>query len=155
MGKLVADLRLLFLRRYGGRGNPCADRSPIVQTASNLPSRSVRPAYDYVLSEGSPENYEEFIRLYPHDPLCDRIRVLLGNLLEATAWHKAVLANSPVVYKSFHDNYGNSPYAKSALKLQAQPKTVPLMQFTHLDTVAGVQAESTSASRRSFRHLEG
>ena len=108
------------------------DRSPIIQTASNLPSRSVRQAYDYVLSEGSPEYYEEFIRLYPHDPLCDRIRVLLGNLLVATAWHKAVLANSPVIYKSFYDNYGNSPYAKSALKLQVQPKTVPLMQFTHL-----------------------
>ena len=92
----------------------------------------MRQAYDYVLSEGSPEYYEEFIRLYPHDPLCDRIRVLLGNLLVATAWHKAVLANSPVIYKSFYDNYGNSPYAKSALKLQVQPKTVPLMQFTHL-----------------------
>jgi hypothetical protein len=108
------------------------DRSPIVQTASNLPSRSVRQAYDYVLSEGSPEYYEEFIRLYPHDPLSDRVRLLLGNLLVASAWHKAVLANSPVIYKSFHDNYGNSPYAKSALKLQVQPKAVPLMQFTHL-----------------------
>ena len=50
------------------------DRSPIIQTASNLPSRSVRQAYDYVLSEGSPEYYEEFIRLYPHDPLSDRVR---------------------------------------------------------------------------------
>jgi hypothetical protein len=108
------------------------DRSPIVQTASNLPSRSVRQAYDYVLSEGSPEHYEEFIRLYPHDPLCDRIRVLLGNLQVAKAWHKAVLANSPFAYKTFHDNYSNSPYAKSALKLQGAPKAVPLMQFTHL-----------------------
>jgi hypothetical protein len=108
------------------------DRSPIIQTASNLPSRSVRQAYDYVLSEASPEYYEEFIRLYPRDPLCDRIRDLLGNLLQATAWHKAVLANSPVAYKSFHDSYANSPYAQSALKLQAQPKTVPLMQFTRL-----------------------
>ena len=108
------------------------DRSPIVQTASNLPSRSVRQAYDYVLSEGSPEYYEEFIRLYPHDPLCDHIRVLLGNLQVAKAWHKAVLANSPFAYKTFHDNYSNSPYAKSALKLQGAPKAVPLMQFTHL-----------------------
>jgi Caspase domain len=108
------------------------DRSPIIQTASNLPSRSVRQAYDYVLSEASPDYYEEFIRLYPRDPLCDRIRHLLGNWLEAVAWHKAVLANSPVVYKAFHDNYANSPYAQSALRLQSQPKTVPLMQFTRL-----------------------
>ncbi|MEH2502735.1 hypothetical protein V1290_001546 [Bradyrhizobium sp. AZCC 1578] len=108
------------------------DRRPIIQAASNLPSRSVRQAYDYVLSEGSPEHYEEFIRLYPHDPLCDHIRLLLGNLRMATAWHKAVVANSPFAYKTFHDNYSNSPYAKSALKLQGAPKAVPLMQFTHL-----------------------
>ncbi len=108
------------------------DRRPIMQAAANLPSRSVRQAYDYVLSEGSPEYYEEFIQLYPHDPLCDHIRVLLGNLQVAKAWHKAVLANSPFAYKTFHDNYSNSPYAKSALKLQGAPKAVPLMQFTHL-----------------------
>jgi uncharacterized membrane protein YgcG len=108
------------------------DRRPIMQAASNLPSRSVRQAYDYVLSEGSPEYYEEFIRLYPHDPLCDHVRVLLGNLQVAKAWHKAVLANSPFAYKTFHDNYSNSQYAKSALKLQGAPKAVHLMQFTHL-----------------------
>ena len=108
------------------------DRSPVVQMASNLPSRSVRQAYDYVLSEGTPQHYQEFIQLFPNDPLCDRIRVLLGNLVQAQTWHKTVLANYPVAYKSFYDNYGNSPYAQSALKLQSQPKNVPLMQFTHL-----------------------
>ncbi|HWX84758.1 MAG TPA: hypothetical protein VNZ48_14265, partial [Xanthobacteraceae bacterium] len=86
----------------------------------------------YVLAEGSPEYYQEFIQLFPHDPLCDRIRWLLGNLLEATAWHRAVLANSPPVYKAFYDSHANGPYALAALKLQSQPKTVPLMQPTHL-----------------------
>lgn len=108
------------------------DRRPIVQAASNLPSRSVRQAYDYVLSEGQPEYYQEFIRLYPHDPLCDRIRLLLGNILVVSAWHKAVIANSPFAYKTFHDNFASSPYAQSALKLQQAPKAIPLMQFTHL-----------------------
>jgi uncharacterized membrane protein YgcG len=116
------------------------DRSPIVQTASNLPSRSVREAYDYVLSEASPDYYEEFIRHYPHDPLCDRIRHLLGNWLEATAWHKAVLANSPGVYKAFHDSYANSPYAQSALRLQERPRIVPLMQFTRLTRSGAINA---------------
>ena len=108
------------------------DRSPIVQMAANLPSRSVRQAYDYVVSEGSPEYYEEFIRLYPNDPLCDEIRVLHYNLKVAKAWHKAVLANSPFAYKTFHENYSNSLYAPAALKLYGAPKAVPLMQFTHL-----------------------
>src|SRR5258707_9525263 len=123
------------------------DHSPIIRTASNLPSRSVRQAYDYVLSEASPDYYEEFIRLYPRDPLCDRIRHLLGNWLEATAWHKAVLANSPVVYKAFHDSYANSPYAQSALKLQAQPKAVPLMQFTRLTRSPAVNAANPGLSK--------
>ncbi len=107
-------------------------KGPVVQMASNLPSRSARQAYDYVLSEGSPQYYEEFITLYPHDPLCDRIRWLLRNMQVAQAWHKAVLANSPFAYKTFADNFGNTPYAKAAQYLQTNPKNVPLMQATHL-----------------------
>ncbi|UWU79857.1 caspase family protein [Bradyrhizobium huanghuaihaiense] len=104
--------------------------APVVQMASNLPSRSTRQAYDYVVSEGRPEYYQEFIRMYPHDPLCDHIRWLLSNLLISQAWHKAVLANSPLGYQTFYDSYGTSPYAVSALKLAAQPKQIPLMQPT-------------------------
>ncbi|MDA9463837.1 caspase family protein [Bradyrhizobium sp. CCBAU 53415] len=104
--------------------------APVVQMASNLPSRSTRQAYDYVVSEGRPEYYQEFIQMYPHDPLCDHVRWLLKNLLLSQAWHKAVLTNSPLAYKSFYDSYGNSPYAQVALKLQAQPKQIPLMQAT-------------------------
>ncbi len=100
--------------------------------ADNLPSRSARQAYDYVLTENSVENYQEFIRVYPQDPLCDRIRALLGSLLQANAWHHAVLANSPIAYKSFYDKFSNSPYAQSALKLAEQPKLVPLSQPTHI-----------------------
>lgn len=106
--------------------------APVVQMASNLPSRSTRQAYDYVVSEGRPEYYQEFIQMYPHDPLCDHIRWLLSNLLLSQAWHQAVLANSPTGYKAFYDNYGNSPYAQMALKLETQPKMIPLMQATKL-----------------------
>lgn len=104
--------------------------TPVVQMASNLPSRSTRQAYDYVVSEGRPEYYQEFIQMYPHDPLCDHVRWLLNNLLISQAWHKAVLANSPLGYKSFYDGYATSPYAQVALKLQMQPKQIPLMQAT-------------------------
>jgi len=104
--------------------------APVVQMAANLPSRSTRQAYDYVVSEGRPEYYQEFIQMYPHDPLCDHIRWLLNNLLLSQAWHKAVLANSPLGYQTFYDGYGNSPYGVSALKLAAQPKLIPLMQPT-------------------------
>ena len=113
-----------------------ATRTPaqgrMMQTASNLPSHSVRQMYDFVLAEGSPEYYQEFIHLFPSDPLTDRIRALLGNLVQAAAWHNAVLANSPLAYKAFHEKYADSPYALTALKLQSQPKIVPALQPTHL-----------------------
>jgi hypothetical protein len=103
-----------------------------VYTADDLPSRASRAAYDYVLAENSIEHYQEFIQLYPHDPLCYRIRALLDSLMQAKAWHSAVLANSPVAYKSFYDKFSSSPYAQSALKLATQPKMVPLSQPTHI-----------------------
>jgi hypothetical protein len=102
-----------------------------VQTAyaaDDLPSRAVRQAYNYVLSENSVDNYQEFIRLYPHDPLCDRIRALLASLMLAQAWHNAVITNSAVAYHAFYDKYANSPYAQNALKLAEQPKMIPLSQ---------------------------
>ena len=101
-------------------------------TANDLPSRSSRQAYEYVLADNSIENYQEFIRLYPNDPMCDRIRALLGSLVQAKAWHNAVLTNSPVAYKSFYENFSNSPYAHSALKMASQPKIVPLSQPTRI-----------------------
>ncbi len=106
--------------------------APVVQMASNLPTRSVRQAYDFVVSEGSPEYYQEFIQLFPDDPLCLRIRWLLANLLEAAAWHKAVMLNSPLAYKAFYESHVNSPYALAALHLQSQPKMLPLTQASHL-----------------------
>src|SRR5262249_56675702 len=113
-----------------GTGAP--NRGPVVAAASNLPSRSVQQAYDFVLSEGQPQYYQQFIEMYPHDPLCDRIRWLLRDLVVAQAWHKAVLANSPFAYKTFADNYGDSQYFKAAQSLLTTPKAVPLMQATHL-----------------------
>jgi hypothetical protein len=115
--------------------------------ADNLPSRAARQAYDYVLAENSIENYQEFIRLYPHDPLCDRIRALLGSLVQAKAWHGAVLANSPLAYKSFYDKYSGSPYAQSALKLAVQPKIVPLSQPTHIIAPPSIKLGGLGISR--------
>jgi hypothetical protein len=105
---------------------------PVVQMASNLPTRSVQQAYDFVVSEGSPDYYQEFIQLFPDDPLCVRIRWLLANFLEAAAWHKAVMLNSPLAYKAFYESHVNSPYSLAALHLESKPKILPLTQASHL-----------------------
>ncbi|MGC2780333.1 MAG: caspase family protein [Bradyrhizobium sp.] len=109
-----------------------AENAPVIQMAANLPSRSVRQAYDYVLSENRPQYYHEFIEMYPRDPLADRIRALLAGLVQAAAWHETVLANSPAAYKSFSETYADSPYAPVALRLQVQPRAVPVLQPSRL-----------------------
>ncbi|HLZ00670.1 MAG TPA: caspase family protein [Bradyrhizobium sp.] len=108
------------------------EHGPVVQMASNLPWEAVDQVYDYVVSEDSPQYYQEFLVRFPHDPRCDRIRRLLANLTLAAAWHQAVLANSPLAYKNFYDHHLDSPYAKVALHLQSQPRTMPLLQADHL-----------------------
>lgn len=115
--------------------------------AADLPSRSPRQAYDYVLAENSVENYQEFIRLYPHDPLGDRIRRLLANLVQAKEWHAAVQTNSAVGYKSFYEKFSSGPYAQSALKMAAQPKIVPLSQPTRFLAPSSVKLGGFNGSK--------
>jgi Caspase domain len=123
-----------------------------VYAAADLPSRAARQAYDYVLAENSIENYQEYIRLYPRDPLCDRIRALLASLVQAKAWHNAVLANSPVAYKSFYEKFSNSPYAQTALKLEAQPKIIPLSQPTHIIAPPSIRSGGFGISKDNPGH---
>ena len=136
-----------------------ATRAPaqmkMAYAASDLPSRSSRQAYEYVLAENSVENYQEFIRIYPHDPMSDRIRILLGNLLQAKAWHTAVKANSAGAYKSFYEKFSNGPYAQSALKMAAQPKLIPLSQPTRILATPSVKTGGLGIAKDNFGRTPG
>lgn len=100
--------------------------------ASNVRTRNPRDAYRYVVAEDSVASYEEFVRAYPQDPFADRVRKLLASKLLALAWHGAVAANSPPAYKAFYSQYSDSPYASLAMRLENQPKLMPLYQPTRI-----------------------
>ncbi len=94
--------------------------------AANLPSRSARQAYDPTCAVGGkPPYYQEFIQMYPHDPLCDHSACWQANLVTAQAWHKAVLLNSPLGYKTFYSNYFNSMYARVGAAAAAAAEADP------------------------------
>ncbi|MDP3691781.1 caspase family protein [Bradyrhizobium sp.] len=136
-----------------------ATRAPaqtkMAYAASDLPSRSSRQAYEYVVAENSIENYQEFIRIYPHDPMTDRIRILLGNLMQAKAWHTAVKTNSPVAYQSFYEKFSNGPYAQSALKMAAQPRIIPLSQPTRILAPASIKFGGFGPAKDNFGRNPG
>jgi hypothetical protein len=127
----------------------------MARAAGDLPSRSSREAYDYVLAENSVEYYQEFVRIYPHDPMADRIRILLGNLLQARAWYTAVQTNSPVAYKSFYEKFSNGPYAQSALKMAAQPKIIPLSQPSQILAAPTVKAGGLGIAKGHLGNSSG
>lgn len=101
-------------------------------TVQQLASRTPQEAYDIALQEDSIDYYQEFVRLYPSDPLCNHVRTLLAGRVESVAWHNATLDNSADAYRDFYNRYSNTQYAQAALKLQNAPKPQPLYQPTHI-----------------------
>ena len=85
-----------------------------------------RRAYDIVVMEDSVDAYEEFLLLYPYDPLAERIRYLLSLRAQALAWRYAVLANTPDSYSYYLNSYPGGYYANQAMRLREQPRIRPM-----------------------------
>lgn len=115
--------------------NPVPSQEKVA--VAQLATRSVQSAYDVVVAEDSVEYYEEFVRIYPAHPLCDRIRRLLLQRLQMIAWHKATKANSPDAYKVFLSRHGNSDLANNAKKLIERPRLVSLPGAPKIDVKTG------------------
>jgi Caspase domain len=99
-----------------------------VYSSASMQGRQPRDAYRYALANDSVQGYQDFIAFYPTDPYCEYVRALLAAKLMAIAWHEAIVANSPFGYQAFYKQYPVSPYSQLALKLQQQPKMLPLYQ---------------------------
>jgi hypothetical protein len=99
-----------------------------VYSSASMQGRQPRDAYRYALANDSVQGYQDFIAFYPTDPYCEYVRALLTAKLMAIAWHQAIVANSPFAYQTFYKQYPIGPYSQIALKLQQQPKMLPLYQ---------------------------
>jgi uncharacterized caspase-like protein len=104
---------------------------------AQLATRSVEKAYEVVVAEDNVEYYEEFVRIYPTHPLCDRIRRLLSHRLQMIAWHKATKVNSADAYKTFLSKHGNGDFAGNAKKLLERPRLVGLPFNPKIDVKTG------------------
>lgn len=111
--------------------------APEKVAVAQLATRSVQSAYEVVVAEDSVEYYEEFVRIYPAHPLCDRIRRLLSQRLQMIAWHKATKSNSVDAYKAFLSRHGNGDFAGNAKKLLDRPRLVSLPDSSKIDVKTG------------------
>jgi hypothetical protein len=111
-------------RASGGPGRVAA-LSPRV-TVAELGSRPAIQAYDVVIEEDSIEYYEEFIRLYPADPLTVHVRRKLGLRKEMIEWQNVTYRNTPEAYASFASTFSNGAMFLAARKLQERPRNVEI-----------------------------
>jgi hypothetical protein len=120
----------------GGSNAPSAPRAaggapggrPQIErvTVADLGSRPAIQAYDVVIEEDSIEYYEEFIRLYPADPLTVHIRRKLGLRKEMVEWQNVTYRNTPEAYARFASTFNNGAMFLAARKLQERPRNIEI-----------------------------
>ena len=108
----------------GGGAAPAPVQAPVKLALADLGERPVSIAYEAVVAEDSVEYYEEFVRLYPADPLCDRVRRLLSRRQQMIAWQNVTHRNSPDAYASFVSRFKDSDLVRAARRLQERPRRV-------------------------------
>lgn len=118
----------------GGGGAPSSGRSAVVPpgarvervTVADLGSRPAIQAYDVVIEEDSVEYYEEFIRLYPADPLAAYARRKLALRQEMLEWQNVTYRNTPEAYATFASTFAGGAMFVAARKLQERPRSIEI-----------------------------
>src|SRR5438477_3272230 len=73
-----------------------------------------RDAYVAALSRDTMEGYDEFVAIYPGDPMAKRVRAILAARREAITWRRTYVADSPEAYWSYLRRYPRGPHAWDA-----------------------------------------
>src|SRR5262249_15208826 len=93
-----------------------------VTKIEDLKGLSADAAYDAVIAEDRIDFYQEFLRLYPGDPLVDRVRRILSRRRQMVDWHEATIENTHESYERYIDRHPNSTYNFNAIKLRERPR---------------------------------
>jgi uncharacterized caspase-like protein len=99
--------------------------APLVRL-EDLKTRPAEQAYWYVIAEDSEEYYQEFIRLYPDNPLCDQVRRLFNRRKQMVDWRDTVLRNTPEAYETYLSRHPHTDLEAAALRLRVTPRERPL-----------------------------
>jgi uncharacterized caspase-like protein len=148
--------------------------APLVRL-EDLKNRPAEQAYWYVISEDSEEYYQEFIRLYPDNPLCDQVRRLFGRRKQMVDWRDTVLRNTPEAYETYLSRHPHTDHEAAALRLRVAPRERPLDPIfaprlnnggrrlvgidprptsTSLSTKGGVQLTNLNTNRQQLFNAE-
>ncbi|WP_053194184.1 caspase family protein [Chelatococcus sp. CO-6] len=71
-------------------------------------------AYVYAIEEDTIPVYQEFLRVYPQDPMARRVRVILAERREALIWRRTLVMDSPEAYWTYLRRYPRGPHAEDS-----------------------------------------
>ncbi|RWM31911.1 caspase domain-containing protein [Mesorhizobium sp.] len=71
-------------------------------------------AYFAALERDTMRGYEDFLDVYPHDPMAKRVRAILAARREAITWRETWMTDTPEAYWSYLERYPHGPHAWDA-----------------------------------------
>ncbi|TIQ35010.1 MAG: peptidase C14 caspase catalytic subunit p20 [Mesorhizobium sp.] len=75
---------------------------------------SAHDAYVAALERDTMRGYEDFLDVYPHDPMAKRVRAILAARREAITWRETWMTDTPEAYWSYLERYPHGPHAWDA-----------------------------------------
>ncbi|TIV49812.1 MAG: peptidase C14 caspase catalytic subunit p20, partial [Mesorhizobium sp.] len=71
-------------------------------------------AYVAALDRDTMRGYEDFLVVYPHDPMAKRVRAIIAARREAITWRQTWMRDTPEAYWSYLERYPHGPHAWDA-----------------------------------------
>lgn len=96
---------------------------------------SAQDAYAAALDRDSLQGYEDFLGVYPDDPMSKRVRAIAAARREAITWRRSYRTDTPDAYWSYLRRYPNGPHAEDArrrLAILSAPLEAP-QSFAMID----------------------
>ncbi|HEY7243876.1 MAG TPA: caspase family protein [Xanthobacteraceae bacterium] len=109
------DTAFVFFERGPDAPTPAAAAG----ASTEISSRSIRElpvadAYEAAVERDTLQGYQEFLAIYPDDPLARRVRAILAARREAITWQRTYAVNTPNAYWSYLRRYPHGPHSADA-----------------------------------------
>jgi uncharacterized caspase-like protein len=107
---------LFFERTAGAPPRPDLDAGLRDQPLQQLGPEG---AFAVVVQKDTIHGYQDFLAIYPDDPLAKRVRALLAARREALYWQRARTLDTPEAYWSYARRYPHGPHAADCERMLA------------------------------------
>ncbi|HET6375398.1 MAG TPA: caspase family protein, partial [Methylocella sp.] len=124
------EASFVFFERAADAPPPAFAMSRVAAiTSQPIAGLGPQGAYAAALERDTVQGYEEFLAVYPSDPMAPRIRALLAARREAITWRRTLEAGTPAACWSYLKRYPRGPHAGEARRrlatLAAPPEPPP------------------------------